>query len=221
MSKIFFPVIPALLLLFSCTGGPGKIVLNPIEMRWLTDDPYIITEHQNTAAGTEMPDWVIAFIDGGLAEAETLAVYQGRHVFVARNESNNFTAMNHWMTSFSPELDFPRLAAARVEARFFSAAPLPDQEYGAFFEAMIRTASDFPWTGAIREHDFWIRKNYLPTEEEGERETWEFMILLTVERTGFLNQLEEVFRRIKPNPAPTKDQTNAINRVKDRFFDGF
>jgi len=221
MKRITFPAALALLLSISCVGGPGRMVLNPAEQSWLIEEPYIITEHKNSAAGTEMPDWVIAYIDGGLAEVENLTDYQGRFVFIARNEGSNFTAMNHWLEGFSQELDYPRLAAARIEARFFSAAPLPDQEYGAFYEELVRTASDYPWTGAARGEDFWIRKNYLPTEEQDERETWEFMVLLTTDKTLFYYQLETVYRNVKPIPAPTKDQLNAINRVKDRFFDGF
>ena len=221
MNRIRLSAVLALLLPVSCAIIPNRVVLNPDETPWYSDAPYIITEHKNSSIGEEMPDWVIAFIDGGLAEVETLAAYQNRHVFIARNEGNNFISMNHWMEGFSPELDFPRLAASRIEARFYSAAPLPDQEYGAYFEALVRTASDFPWSGAVREDDFWIRKNYLPVAGEDEKETWEFLILLYIDRTVFFHQLETVFNNVKPNPAPTKDQTSAINRVKDKFFEGF
>lgn len=218
---LIFTGIIAPLLFTSCAGRPGRMVLSPIDLPAQDITPYIIIEHKNTAAMTEMPEWVIAYFDGGLAEIEKLMEYQGRHAFVAKNEGSNFTAMNHWMAGFSAELDFPRLAAARVEERFFSAAPLPDQEYGAYYEAMVRMASDFPWTGAGRESDFWIHKGYLPAQDEDERETFEFLILLTIDRADFNYQLQSILRNIKPNPPPTKDQLNAINRIRDRFFDSF
>ena len=221
MKRILLSVILALPLLASCTIIPNRMVLNPDETSWFTEAPYIITEHKYSSIGEEMPAWVIAYIDGGIAEVEALTAYQSCHVFVARNEGNNFSAMKRWMEGFSTGLDFPRLAAARVEARFYSAAPLPDQEYGAYFEALVRTASDYPWTGAVRTDDFWIRKNYLPAGEEGEREAWEFLILLNIDRMIFFSQLETVFRNVEPNPLPAKDQINAYNRVKERFYDGF
>ena len=221
MKKRLLPLLLTVLLLISCAGSQGRIILSPSDMPGFNDAPYIITSHKNTAAEIEMPGWVIAYIDGGLPQIETLSAYHGSFAFVARNESNNFTAMNHWMAGFSPELDFPRLAASRIEERFFSSAPLPDQEYGSYYEAMVRAASDYPWAGAIRGENFWIQKNYLPFGDEDEKEAWEFMILLTIDKTSFVFQLENVFKDVKPNPPPTKDQLNAINRVKDKFFEGF
>ena len=221
MNRYFSPAILAALLLNSCLGSTGKMVLNPAEMQGISEAPYIITDHKNIAREEEMPDWVIAFIDEGVTGVEALGAFQDRYVFIARNEGTNFDAMKYWISGFDVELDYPRLAAARIEARFFSVAPLPDQEYGAFFEELIRTASDYQWTSAVRMDDFWIRKNYIPMEDESEREAWEFMILLTIDKTTFYYQLETVFKNAKPNPPPTKDQANAIARVKERFFEGF
>jgi len=222
MNKFLYAAIPALLLLASCSiMQQGRIVLNPAEMTAFNSASYVITEHRNTAGGAEMPDWVIAYIDGGLAGVEALPAYQGHYAFIAKTEGNNFTALNHWMEGFSPELDFPRLAAARVEARFFSAAPLPDQEYGPYYEALVPTAFDFPWAGAIMRNDFWIRKSYFPAAGEAAKETWEFMILLTIDKMSFSAQLQSVFGRVKPTPSPSRDQMSAVNRVKDRFFEGF
>ena len=221
MNKIVFLPVLGLILLISCAGGMGKMVFNPIEMPWVNQTPFTVINHKNSAAGREMPDWVGVYIDGGIGRIEALDAYEGSYAFIARNEGNNLTAMNHWLEGFSTELDFPRLAAARMEARFFSAAPLPDQEYGAYYEALVRTAADFPWTGAVRRDDFWIYKNYLPTEDEGERQAWEFMILLTVGKSVFHRQAEEVFNNVKPAARPTRDQMNAVNRVRERFFEGF
>ena len=164
---------------------------------------------------------------------ETLEFYEDRFVFISRNEGSNFNALTNWAEGFLPDLDFPRLAAARIQARFSSGVPHPDYEYGAFFVTLVRTASDAQWTGAIKEDDFWIRRKYLPAPEETfdeddnpdaslqEREAWEFLILVTIEKELFASQLEEVFENIRPSPQPTKDQTAAISRVKERVFEGF
>ena len=227
MSKILLPVLLAApvilpaLLLASCAGGPGKIVLTPEERSGLTETPYTITDHKNKANGREMPEWVNSFFEGGAAAVEALDAYHGRYAFIGRNEGNNFAALSHWAEDFSPELDFPRLAAARIEARFSSAAPLPDEEYGSFYETLVRVASDAFWVGAERNDDYWIRKFYFVGEDESERETWEFLILVTMDKMLFALQLEEVFQDINPRPAPTKDQAAAISRVKERFSEGF
>ena len=207
--------------------------------------PYIIVNHKNKAAGESIPKWVNCLLEEGIGEVENLAAYEGRYVFVSRNEGNNFNALTQWKEGFSPELDFPRLAAARIEARFLSGVSHPDHEYGAFFEALIRAASDAPWKGAVREDDFWLRRRYFSEDENNPdmpgntagqtpenaelqtanyppaRESWDFLILVTIEKSLFASQLDAVFRNTKPNPPPKRDQVNAANRVKDRFFDGF
>ena len=175
-----------------------------------------------------MPEWAERWLEAGISEVEAMYAYQDRFVFISRSEGTNFNALAQWVEWFSPELDFPRLAAARIEARFLSGVSNPDNVYGAFFEALIRTASDAPWTGAVREDDFWIRRKFYPAEDDiaGEalplvEEDWNFLILVTIDKTLFASQLAAVFRNVNPSPRLTREQNNATNRVKDRFFDGF
>ena len=231
MNRIVFPALTAsaaaplalavLLLASSCILMPKNMVLSPDDTPGQAEKPYLITEHKNSAAGEEMPGWMTACIDGGIAGIESLPLFRNSYVFVAKNEGTSFNALNHWMEGFDADLDFPRLAASRIEARFLEAAPLPDQEYGAFFEYLVRSASDYPWKGAVKADDYWIHKYYLHTGENDDKETWEFFILVSINRLVFQSQLEEVFGAVKPDPPLTKDQTNAVNRVKDRFFEGF
>ena len=203
---------------------------------------YTIIDHENRSSGTAMPEWVSLWLSSGLRGIETLSYYEGRFVFVHRSEGNNFNALTLWKDSFSPVFDFPRLAAARIEARF--SVPVPDQEYGAFFENLIRTASDAIWTGAAIEDDFWIHRKFILDEDEPEsstgaanqtqsetdqapadfsrvEENWEYFILVSMNKALFASQLDAIFRNVNPSPRPTMEQTSAANRVKDRFFEGF
>jgi hypothetical protein len=177
-------------------------------------------DYKGMANGEIMPEWVSLYLEGGVRAVETLEIYQDYHVFVSRLEGNNFNAMNHWIEGFSPELDFPRLASARIESRFLLTAPLPDSAYGAFFVALIRAASDALWDGALKEDDFWILKKPGPEESE-EKEIYEFLILVTIRKTVFVSQFDAVFRSVRPSPPPTRDQLAAINRVKERFYAEF
>jgi hypothetical protein len=184
-----------------------------------THRPYVITDFKNKVRGGNIPRWVGLWLDSGIHEVE--AMYQDRYVFIGLNEGNNLRALNLWLDGFSPELDFPRLAAARIEARFSRSVPLPDDEYGAFFIDLIRAASDAPWIGAQREDDFWILKKYLPGDDEPENENWEFFVLVTIEKNLFTSQLDSLFKNIKPSPSPSRYQANAAKRVKEHFFEGF
>ena len=223
MKKLFLSAIFALLLFGSCGSRADRLVVeSPGEPRTVRIPlPYIITDYRNKNRGGTIPEWVRLWLDVGVNEVEKLDAYRERYVFVARNEANNFGALNLWQEGFSAELDFPRLAAARMEGRLVSAVDDPDQSYGAFYETLIRAASDFPWAGAVRVDDFWVLREFPPGEEGTPEENWEFQILVTIERSLFASQLGRIFETINPNPQPTRDQRTAIDRVKNSFFEGF
>ena len=244
MNKVLYSVIWAAVLITSCSGGPGRQVLDlydsiePIE----TPEPYTITDYKNKVSGGTIPEWVSLFYDSGIRGVETLDAYRDRFVFISRNEGSNFKALNLWVEGFSVEQDFPRLASARIGTRFSSSVPHPDIEYGSFFITLVRSASDTIWNGAAKTDDFWILRKFPPKpEEDGEdgylspdtgdwpdtpaenRETerWEFLILVIMEKTLFASQLEGIYRNMNSLPPPTRDQVTAANRVRDRFYEGF
>ena len=249
MKKKLLSASLAAVLLFSCAGRPAKRVLTFSEMPGATRTPgsSVIIDYKNKNNGGIIPEWAELWFNSGVHGVEALEAYRDRYVFIAKNEGNNFNALSQWLKGFSADLDFPRLAAARIESRFGAGIPFPDDEYGAFYEAIIRGASDTLWTGAIREDDFWVRRKRLVIrDEEGapselnpeagqgdssegnlsadspyDEETWEFLILVTIEKNLFSSQLYGVFKSVNPSPPPSKEQINAANRVKDHFFEGF
>jgi len=254
MKQILPAVTLAALLFASCAGRPGKRILTIPETPAATRsrDTYIITDYKNKASGESIPEWVELWLNSGIHEIEALDAYQDRYVYVSWNEGNSFNALSQWTKGFSTELDFPRMAAGRIDARFSASIPFPDEEYGAFYDTLIRTASDTLWMGAVREDDFWIRRefpaksaedessasltsetgqpdlsgSFFPGMETGQStqppgETWEFMILVSIKKVLFASQLEDIFKKLDPRPMPSREQINAVNKVKERFFDGF
>jgi hypothetical protein len=221
MNRFHVYLISGLVFLSSCTtnsGGPAyELPLIPEETK--TARTFTIIDFKNKTTGYVIPEWVNVYFDSGLRGVEALRTYQGSYVFVHRNEGNSFNALQLWKDNFSVNLDFPRIAAARIEARF--SVPYPYEEYGAFYEELIRAASDASWTGAITKDDFWARKRYTANETEAEQENWEFLILVTIEKSLFSSQLEKIFESITPVPPPDKNQIAAINRVKAQFFESF
>jgi len=228
MDKIHGGIPPMIFLIAalfaSCTGSPVRrqpVTLPPPPESEAVETPieYSIIDYKNKSIGEALPEWVSLWLNSGVREVEALSSYQDRFVFVHRNETNNFNALNLWKDEFSPEFDFPRLAAARIEARF--AVPYPDREYGDFYEALIRAASDAKWTGAVIEDSFWIQKKYSTNDDEDEREIWEFLVLVTMGKNSFTSQLDSVFQTVNPVPPPNDLQLAAANRVKENFFEGF
>jgi len=223
MKKFFYALILGAFFLSSCVTDQSKRVyeLPAIIEEVKTPRAFTIIDYKNKSSGDAIPEWVNLYLDSGLRGVEALKTYQGNYVFVHRNEGNNFNALQLWKENFSADLDFPRLAAVRIEARFSAGVPYPDEEYGAFYEALVRAASDASWTGAAAKDDFWIRKRYPANETEAEQENWEFFILVTIEKSGFSSQLEKVFENVNPVPPPDQKQAVAINKVREQFFEKF
>jgi len=228
-NKILPSAIAALLLFTACAGQPVNQTVSSPKTPGTPEkqDFYIVSDYKNKARGGAIPEWVRRWQEEGIRGVEALDSYKGEFVFISRNEGNNFNALTQWAEGFNTELDFPRLASARIGARFLSGVPFPDEEYGNFFEALIRAASDAPWKSAIRKDDFWLRRKQITLEETNfgsenqTKEIWEYLILVTIEKPLFSSQLTEVFLSADPNPRLTKEQNTAVNRVKDRFYEGF
>jgi hypothetical protein len=224
MNKFLPSLILGAAVLFSCISGSGRRVFElppiPEEVK-IPPRVFAIIDYKNKTGGEAIPEWVNLYLNSGLRGVETLKAYEDSYVFVHKNEGNNFNALLLWKDNFSAELDFPRLAASRIEARFSAGVSYPDEEYGLFYESLIRAASDASWTGAVMVDDFWIRIKYLANETEDEQENWEFLVLVTMEKTRFSSQMEKVFENINPIPPPNANQIAAANRVKENFFEGF
>ncbi|MCL2374702.1 MAG: hypothetical protein FWC65_05615, partial [Treponema sp.] len=149
MNRFLLCTIPALLF-SACASEAGRRGHAPYEDPGIleTPHPFAITDFMNMAEGADMPEWVSLWLEGGARAIENMDAHEGRHAFVSRNNGSNFSALEQWAQWFSADLDFPRLAAARIEARFLSGVSRPDDTYGAFFVALVRSASDAAWSGA-------------------------------------------------------------------------
>jgi hypothetical protein len=224
-------IVPILVFLCSgCVGAPAKNSSAPAESPSESAAPLswrLIGFKGESAAynekGGAIPPWVAAWLEGGGAAVETLEEYQDYYVFIAVNSGVNFNALEQWQEGFSPELDFARLAAARIENRFLGAVQThPDNDYGSFFETIIRAASDTEWKGMVREADFWIKREFPDADGvETDRESWDFLILITVEKDTFAAQFNTLMGNTKPEFPINRDQTAAVNQVWEKFFNGF
>jgi hypothetical protein len=210
----------------ACAGEPAKIIIQP-ETGPETAAPPLppqeeraILDYQDAGAGRKIPEWLTCFLDQGIRGVEGLENYRDSYVFVAENGGANFTALGHWAAGFTPAQDFPRLAAVRVEERMLRTAVLyPDDEYGEFFEALVKKASDAVYIGAVKEESFWIKQRYSPDNAPG-RERYVFFVLVTVKKSELQTQLRALLAEIHP-AAPSREQAASINRLKETFFEDF
>jgi hypothetical protein len=192
-----------------------------------------IIETQNGLSERGIPEWVSLYLSEGIPGLESLDQYNGKYVFIGENMGSNLTALRQWSRGFSAAQDFPRLLAQRVENRLTASASLyPDDEYGEYFEKLIKQVSDAEYPAVKKEH-FWIKRmkifdaaaeddpDLLPEQENSPTERYEFFILLDIDKNSLQNQIRQITAGIKTDRPPTREQSAAINRVQSSFFTGF
>ena len=210
-------------ILAACTGAPPEL---PIQ--W-TPPPqaeiiqlYQIIDYKTNALGEEIPEWVNGYESEGIPGVERLPQYDDTYIFISELEGANFHALQQWASGFVLSKDLSRLVASRVQSRMTkTAASYPEGEYGRFFEALIRAASNAVYSGAVQEGDFWVLKQYF--QEDGvtpDRKAYNFLILVGINKTTLKLQIHEILNSLGPIPL-TKPQTLSVNRLKESFFDFF
>jgi len=189
----------------------------------------IIGTKDDTQSGY-LPAWLSFYIIGGLEAVENLYRFNDKYVFIAVNESDNLGALNRWAENFSTVNDLPMLAAARVEKRMISSASLyPDDEYGLFYERMVKNAYNSEYPGAVKEDTYWIKTkaNNETSNEQGETtdntpsEAIVFFVLISIDKQTIQTIITDLAAQTAASVTLTRNQSAAVNRLRQTFFDGF
>jgi len=234
--KISAPAFLLCVIIFASCAGQNNASLLPLpdesyfetEKNVKTIDTSNIIETKDGMAVQSMPDWLLAFLEGGIERVERMDSYSDKYVFIGRNDGENFTALNKWADNYSAMRDFPMLAAARIEKRMILTSSLyPDDEYGIFFERMVLNAYSGEYQGAVKEDIFWIKikvdSETIESENSAPSETYNFFILITIDRTMMRVIITNMMTRILAaiSPAPSGARAAAIERLRQTFFEGF
>ncbi|MDR1900106.1 MAG: hypothetical protein LBQ55_08870 [Treponema sp.] len=215
----------AVLLLSACAAEPTRMIILPPEQKTEPEqtETYTILDWQERTGGQDIPEWVRRFLIGGNREVEAMPQYRGRYVFVAASRGGSLEALQYWAGEFSDVQDFPRLVAVRIEERLAGAAVLyPDDEYGEFFEVMVKRASDASYHGARRETSFWMRRQLHDGDDENEDpEVYDCFVLVSIDREELAGQIRPQLANPRGVKTPTRDQAAAVDRIRETFFDGF
>jgi hypothetical protein len=184
---------------------------------------YEVLDHKTMAVGQEVPGWVTRYIAGGLTEVEKMPDFQNKYVFIGEDSGINLNALRQWTSGFTVAQDLSRMVSTRVQARFAGAAAgSPDDEYGRYFEAVVKNASDATYSGARKENDFWILKRYFKGDGKNvDREVYDFYVLVTIDKNSLEQQINAILNETEAGTPPTKEQAVAIDRVKEAFYEGF
>ena len=236
-SASFATVVIISILFTACAGQDKKVIFRPETgntPQGLSGifDTWEIIKSQN-AGSEDIPEWVRRYIDNQGNQIEVSTGFSGKYIFIGENGGSNFSALQQWANGFTVEQDLPRLITRRVERRLVSSASLyPDDEYGEYFELLIRDVSNGEYLGAVKEQTFWLLRKVATSEEtdsdidaqpnpDAEQERFEFFVLISVDKGILQKQIREIISRIKTKIPPTRNQTTAITKIKNTFFEGF
>jgi hypothetical protein len=212
------PLIGAVLI-SACSAGPeASVDLGPIPAY---QEKNSITEI--LAYERDMPEWADRYGSAGLAGIETLPEYADRYVFVSRQIGNNLESLELWAAGFSVERDFPRLVAERIRKRFIAGGNgNPGEEYGRYFEAVVKNASDAVFTGVSREGSFWIKVRIF--EDDGVSpagEVYECLVMASIARETLQQQIDMLLITTRPDKPFDREQSAAAMRLRLNFYEGF
>lgn len=221
--------ILCIIILCSC-AGQNNVYYYPVP-----DPDYFETEsaveigHIIETGDAGMPDWLAAYISGGIEAVENLVSYRDKYVFIGINEGENFTVLSKWAENYAATHDFPMLAAARIERRMISPSALyPDDEYGRFFEMFVINAYNAEYPGAVKEAVYWIKTRIDMENNDGEpedlsssAEIYKFFMLICIDRTAMQRIVAAVMQESMAAVSPTAAQFDAISRLRQTFFEGF
>jgi len=172
-----------------------------------------ITETSRGPGNENIPEWLIAFFNGGIEEVEKMEYFMDKYCFIISIEGVNFSALSKWADNFSVSRDFSRQAAVRIEKRLISAATAyPDSEYGDFYEMMVKKAFDAEYPDAFLEETFWIKKNV------GQ---YEFFVFISIDKDTMQAIIVNMMAETLAVVTPSRVQNNAIRRLQQIFFVGF
>jgi hypothetical protein len=219
-------VFIGMLLFTACAGKPKEVPL-----QWAASAPqpvkevqlYLIIDYKTKDSGGTIPQWVPIYEDTGVQGVERLREYQDKYIFISKNSGTKFQTLQQWVSNFRVSHDFARMVSARLQDRLIlQASSYPDYEYGEFFERTVKASSDAEYSGAAKEADFWIKKQYF--KEDGitvDREVYDFFILVSIDKTTLKSQLDPILNNTQALIPPTREQTSAINRVRETFYARF
>jgi hypothetical protein len=227
MKKYFFAAacLSTLFIFFSCVAQTPPNYF-PVPDSGISQDEKAvfikignIIETKN-GAGNQMPAWLRSYLSSGIGAVEKLEAYNNKYVFIVMNEGENILALNKWAENYTVTHDFPMLAAIRIEERMYLTASLyPDDEYGAFYEAMMHNAYKAEYPEAVKEDYYWLKTKSENEEEPSEKYT--FFALITIEKYLMQSIIRNMIAKSNEGIVLNKSQNNSVNRLRNNFFEGF
>lgn len=177
-----------------------------------------VLEHKGTSLGiNQLPVWVETYVATGITGLEKLSDYQGSYCFVGEETGTNLDAVQTWAASFDVAREIATTVSSRVDSLFTGAASgSPADDYGTYFENVVKAAANAEFSGARKINDWWILvRRYDPDSKKRFEDEYRVFVLYTIEKDILDEQILNMIDKVASETEGTSDaQKTAINNVK-------
>ncbi len=220
---IVLSLVALALTAIGCASAPAKTEPTAAPMTAAPAVKMEVIEHKASGIGGDIPEWVQIYIESGNSGVEALDKFKDSYVFVGEDSGTNLNALRLWAQGFNVAQEMSRLISTRVQAKFAGAAVgSPDDEFGRYFENVVKSVSEADFSGARKDSDFWVYKRYYkPDGKTEDRVVYDYYVLTTISKEALETQLQRVLDGVVVDKPLTKEQQTAVDRVKESFYEGF
>jgi hypothetical protein len=210
-------VIAMVAFVFACAGGPeAKEPKGEIKVEPKVYPPKTI-EHEGTAFGTDVPNWVFE----EQADLEKAKEYKDLYVFKFEQTGKDLEGLKAWTRSFTAATEVARMVSTRVMNKFVGAQVGDKDMVETYMEEVAKILAVAEYAGARQKADFWVYQQYYSDDGKPADKVYRYLLLYTVPR----EQIDAAIQRAldaqsgKAKPKTEEEQT-ARDRVKELFNEG-
>ncbi|HOX91440.1 MAG TPA: hypothetical protein PLC54_00855 [Spirochaetales bacterium] len=216
-------VLLALMVLGSCVSEPkpDSGALKPVD----TIMPPDVLEHKGTALGAPVPQWVLAYIEGGAQAVEKMPEYKGRYVVILESEGASRQGAQLAMDSMDITSQTARYFNTRVEQKFAGAQVGDRDKLEEYFENVVKVMSVARYTGMEPGPDYWVYLQYYKigakSKADVERRVYRVIRLYSIDDELLAKQLNKYLDDAEAATAKTPEEQRAIDLVQSSFYEDF
>lgn len=223
MNRLFTIVAAVLavcLLVAGCSSTKEEPKPEPVELTSKVKTE--VLDHKGASLGkTTLPQWIDAYIDFGARGVENLSNFAEEYCFVAEYHAENLDAGLAWVKGFEVPQLIARQIQSRVESIFVGAAVgAPEDDYGTYFENVVKTTTDVSFSGAKLIQDYWVLvRTYDPDIKNTYSDTYQIYVLYTMPKAMLDKQLANEIDKAMDDGDMTEAQKAAFDNVKKVLAD--
>jgi len=168
-----------------------------------------VVEHKGTALGIkETPQWVTTYVSGTTRAIEALPEYKNVYVIIGSEVGPELQQVMTWVNNFNAQQQIGALIETRAASVFrANESKVPDEAISSrSYENSINTVISARYTGARREGDWWVKKEY----KDGQIE-YEAYIIYTIEKQNLIDQINSQLAEIRNTNPALSDFVDAVS----------